>query len=74
MDVVGVMHRFSDEERLDFFTVIHHWEGNITNMEPHKCDELSFYPLNELPENMIPYVRQAISNFHKGVWFESFGW
>lgn len=74
IEIIGVMHRKSDEERIDFFAVVHHWEGTIQNMEPHKCDELSFYPLSGLPNNMIPYVRKAIHNYHKGTWFESFGW
>lgn len=27
-----------------------------------------------LPENVIPYVRQAIINYRNGQWFNSFGW
>lgn len=43
-------------------------------MEPHKCDQLAWFALTELPGNVIPYVRKALENFQAGVWFDSFGW
>ncbi len=72
--VVGVMHRRSEEERIDFFVTTSDWQGEIHNAEPHKCDELRWSPLDTLPENVIPYVRQAIENVRTGQWFDSFGW
>lgn len=72
--VVGVMHRRSDEERVDFFLAAHRWSGEIANAEPHKCDELAWFPLDRLPANVIPYVRRALENYQRGVWFDSFGW
>lgn len=74
MRVVGVMHRMSDDERIDFFVAAASWEGEIRNMEPHKCDDLSWFALNNLPGNMVPYVRRALENYSRGVWFESYGW
>ena len=74
VEVVGVMHRLDGEERIDFFVRIQAWAGEITNAEPHKCDELAWYPLDQLPENMIPYVRRAIQNYFDKTWFDSFGW
>lgn len=74
MAVVGVMHRLSDDERFDFFVIADHWQGEIHNMEPERCDELCWQPLDDLPHNVIPYVRKAIENFRAGIWFDSFGW
>lgn len=75
LQIVGVMHRhFGNGEAINFFLVAIQWAGNITNGEPHKCAELAWYPLNHLPENVIPYVRKAIENYRQGVWFDSFGW
>lgn len=74
MQVTGVMHRKSNDERIDFFLVAHDWHGEIINNEPHKCAELRWFPLNQLPENVIPYVRRAIQNYQQGHWFDSFGW
>jgi len=72
--VVGVMHRKSGDERVDFFLAVTNWQGELTNCEPHKCDEMAWFPLNVLPTNIIPYVRQALHNYHNSVWFDEFGW
>jgi ADP-ribose pyrophosphatase YjhB (NUDIX family) len=74
LDVVGVMHRRADDERIDFFLVTTSWSGQITNMEPNKCDRLAWFDLDQLPENVIPYVRRALENYRHSRWFDSFGW
>jgi hypothetical protein len=48
--------------------------GEITNMEPDKCDRLAWFAVDDLPENVIPYVRRAFDNYRRGKWFDSFGW
>lgn len=72
--VVGVMHRLSDTERVDFFVAADRWYGTIYNAEPDKCDDLRWCHLDSLPEDTVPYVRQAITNYRSGIWFDSFGW
>jgi len=72
--VVGVMHRLSDDERVDFFVAATQWQGEVRNCEPDKCDDLSWFSYYELPPNMVPYVRQALENFRDGIWYDSFGW
>ena len=74
IEVVGVMHRNASDERVDFFLKASAWRGSIVNREPHKCDELAWFALDGLPENIIAYVRRAISNYQQGRWFDSFGW
>jgi hypothetical protein len=37
-------------------------------------DELAWYPLDTLPTNTIPYVRRALDNYRRGIWFDSYGW
>lgn len=78
LEVVGVMHRRGEhrrvgDERVDVFVVADRWSGEIANREPHKCDDLSWFRLDELPDNTIPYVRRALENYRRGVWFDSFG-
>ncbi len=72
--VVGVMHRKTDAERIDFFAAATRWVGDPHNCEPHKCDHLLWADLDRLPRNVIPYVRRALENHRAGRWFDSFGW
>lgn len=73
--MVEVMHnRDDDSEYIDFFVAAARWEGTIVNAEPHKCAELAWHSLDNLPPNTIPYVRRALENYQRGVWFASFGW
>ncbi len=74
LEIVGVMHRKSDEERIDFFLVAGAWSGEISNQEPEKCDDLAWFALDRLPANIVPYVARALQNAREGRWFESFGW
>jgi len=74
--VVGVIHRKSREERVDFF-LAYRLEGDGAepqNREPEKCSELVWANLGSLPDDTIQYVRAGIENFKKGTWFQEFGW
>lgn len=76
--VVGAMQRRAErpgaDERIDFFVAASAWTGAITNAEPHKCDDLAWFPLDQLPDNVVPYVRRALANYRRGVWFATLGW
>ncbi len=69
------MHRKKEEdERVGFFYEPTHWSGELRNIELDKCDDLRWFPLNELPENVIPYIRQAIECYKNGIIYSEFGW
>ena len=74
LDVVGIMHRQAEDERIDFFIVARRWDGEPRNCEPDKCDQLYWVDIDKLPGNVIPYVRRALENYQVGRWFDSFGW
>lgn len=74
LDFVGVMHRRSDDERIDFFLAASSWTGEVRNREPLKCDRLTWCEMDALPDEVIPYVRRALDNYRRGIWFDSFGW
>ena len=68
-----VMHRIDDREQLDFFFEPRVWRGEIKNMESNKCDDLSWFPLDSLPPNTIPYIREAIKCYREGIIYTEFG-
>ncbi|WP_218000212.1 hypothetical protein [Millisia brevis] len=44
-------------------------------MEPNKCDEVRWFPLDALPDNTIAYVRFAIlAALRDGRSFSEYGW
>lgn len=61
-----VVHRLTKnqpgQERIDLFFETTEWEGEVTNVEPEKCDDLSWYPIANLPDNMLPLVRNVINS------------
>ncbi|UUZ84161.1 NUDIX domain-containing protein [Paenibacillus sp. P26] len=75
LDVVGVMHRNSDSgEWIDFFLRVKAWDGEPANMEPDKCSEMAWFPLDDLPEDTIPHVREAVENALNGTFYAGYGW
>lgn len=74
IEIVAFLHRKTDPERFDFFLKCDKWSGEVTNMEPDKCSELSWYDINNLPENIIPCVKKAIENYQNSIMFDNFGW
>jgi ADP-ribose pyrophosphatase YjhB (NUDIX family) len=61
-------------EYIDFFFIAKKWEGEPTIKEPNKCDDMSWFPINNLPKNTLPYVKNVIENRNDGVSFIESGW
>ena len=74
IQIVHVMNRKSEDERIDFFMTVRQWTGEIANKESDKCDELAWHPITRLPQNTIPYVRYAIECFQNKIGYSEFGW
>ncbi len=67
---VHVMHRKSIY--VDFFFLAKKWSGDPKIMEKDKCDDMQWFPLNNLPENIVPSVKFAIENYQKELSFSEF--
>ncbi len=72
--VVHVMHRKTNRNNVDLFFECQNWRGLVENLEPEKCESLQFFPLQNLPPNMIDYVRCALENYLKGNPYSEAGW
>lgn len=67
--LVYVMYRVrkdGSDERVDFFFEASKWTSKPSNKEPHKCDELKWVPIDNLPEKTIPYINKVLSLYPKG--------
>ncbi len=78
--VVHVMHRLhhlpngDSFPQIDVFFIPCSYDGVIQNMEPHKCDELKFYPLNDLPCTIEPFIKQALLCIQTNQFYSEIGW
>ena len=62
LHMVHVMHKKSQEEPINFFFEATEWQGEPKIMETNKCDDLSWFPINQLPPNIIPYLKSRKKN------------
>jgi len=74
LQFVHVMHQRDKQEYIDFYFAAKAWEGEPVNCEPEKCDDLRWVPLNELPQNVIPNVKQALAAYAAGDGYSEFEW
>ena len=68
---VFIVNRINEniEPYFDVYFEINKYIGDITINEPEKCLELVWCDINNLPEDMIPFEKEAISNNINGIKF-----
>ncbi len=78
LEMVHAMHRgdlrHKDGERIDFFLKANKWTGEPRIMEEDKADEIRWFNLEEIPENIIPYIASAIKNINNQIFYSEFNW
>lgn len=71
--MLGVVHRRSDTNRIDFFMRASGWRNEARICEPHKCDDLRWCGIDLLPHDTVAYVRLAL-NQARVPWILELGW
>ena len=72
--VAHVSHRFNPHrEYIDIYLTASKWEGEITNIEPHKCDGIGWFPKNQIPENIVPEVKAVLEQIQKQNFYSDIG-
>jgi len=74
LELVHVVHRKSDSERLSFFFRARAWTPEPVNAEPDKCDLLDWFDIDHLPPNMVDYVAQAFQEIDEAQAYSEWGW
>lgn len=73
---VHAAHRLSrnqiGQERIDLFYELRDWEGEVQNTEPEKCDDLSWFDIHNLPNNMLPFVKHVLVDIANGVSYSEY--
>jgi 8-oxo-dGTP diphosphatase len=76
--LVLVAHRSAeypdDDEYIDLFFVVGDWAGTAAIGEPDRCSELVWAPRDSLPDDVIPYVADALRAAGNGERLLPIGW
>lgn len=73
LSFVHVMHHVENEAYIDFFFTTDTWVGEPHICEPDKCDDMQWFNLTALPDNVVPNVREVISLYAQGAFFSELG-
>lgn len=74
LEFVELLHRMSsDRVYLDVFFQVKQWKGEPAIMEPSKCDQLGWFSLGALPQNIVPHQQQVIQDrathgYYREIW------
>jgi 8-oxo-dGTP pyrophosphatase MutT (NUDIX family) len=68
---LGAMHRIQAgadpvEQRVDYFFSTTTWTGEPRIVEPHKCADLRWFRLGDLPEPVVPHEREVLDALRSG--------
>ncbi|MEU0723693.1 NUDIX domain-containing protein [Streptomyces sp. NPDC006140] len=77
VELVHVVHHIDkagDRPRMGLFFRARTWSGEPELREPDKCTQWKFWDPAALPDNVVPYTRQAISKIQNGELYSETGW
>ena len=73
LKVSHILHLKTNElennERIHTFFVANNWKWEIKNMEPNKCDDLSRFDLDNLPNNIVIETKQVIHKIRNNIFY-----
>ncbi|MGR4050629.1 NUDIX hydrolase [Kosakonia cowanii] len=75
MQLAHTMHVWSEDRSwLGHYFICRQWHGTPSLAEPEKHSEMGWHNLAALPEQTIPYVRQALGAINAGQPYSEYGW
>ncbi|MEV7783204.1 NUDIX domain-containing protein [Kitasatospora sp. NPDC088351] len=75
--LVHTLHHLDADDgrsRLQLFFRPAHYRGQVRNAEPHKCEELRWWPIGRLPADIVPYTAHALGEIACGNLLSTVGW
>ncbi len=58
-EFLHVAHRIKESTYYDFYFEIRTWTGEPSIREPEKCSGMAWFPVDDLPQDMIPNRRRV---------------
>ena len=72
VSLAHVMHDVSGAGRMAFFLTVDGWEGEPAGGAARSYNDFGWFPLTQLPANMIDRARVAVRNFAAGARFSTY--
>lgn len=69
LQLVSIIHPYQEDYINVFFTT-NKYVGVPKIMEPNKCDDLKWFDINELPENIIMRIKNVLMNIKRGIIYD----
>lgn len=69
-----VINNVSNREYMCLFYTVNKYTGVPKIMEPHKCTDLRFFSLDNLPENLVPELKRYLTNEKVGKVYDESGY
>lgn len=70
---IGVIHRRSDTNRIEFLFTLSRWQGTPTLCEPHRARAIQWLPQEAPPTPLVPYLAAIWPRLGKQ-WLFEWGW
>ena len=74
IEFVCLIHRNADDVYYNAYFKVTKWEGEPVINEPEKNEEIQWFDVNDMPDNLVPDRRLAMENYKKGLKYGEFGW
>ncbi|MFI8504060.1 NUDIX domain-containing protein [Streptomyces sp. NPDC085524] len=72
--VVHVVDRPGGQPRMQFVFRARQWTGTPQVREPDRCLSWGWWPVDALPDRIVPYTRAAIDGIRAGRLYTEMGW
>jgi len=76
LKVAHVLHTRTEtgDEYINFFMEATKWEGEPRIMEPNKCSDVSWFALDNLPQNLMPMHKHVFNMINYDIVYSEYGW
>lgn len=76
LEFVCMIHKKTDSENIYYngYFKANKWQGNPTINEPDKNEELKWFEVDKLPQNIVDDRIMAIENYKSNTKYSEFGW
>lgn len=70
IDIVHILHHYKGGA-LKFIIKANRYQGNLQVGEADICEELKWFKINELPQNMNEKIRKAIIEIYNNIFYDN---